>query len=1150
MAVTAATLSIWNAANAQNKAYLIEGEAFQFKGKWVVEKSSDCLGTAMLRVFNDGDTSLSADALTVFDITEAGTYQVWTRSQDYENSARPRTFTLSIDGKTMNESGAHGVPAFYWEHVGEISLEKKKVLMRLSDTGQYYGRCDAILLVKDSLINPNSMTNSEIARWRRNPVVMDYSSEPVPALETSLDIAPGYTTLASANNGEIRISFVKLADENTIVCKTDYYAAGSWRRFAGSTEDNRLAIISSDHTTKVNHNSFYPSWNNCTASRTLKFNGQQYQVRVDGDITNPFFSGKLIEARATTVKKETADCIKVTYDCGNTGELTGYWTVAGNGPHIFLRLVFTPARDGAYSFVLHGAKGIASNNVSGVLMPPMFSGLRIPGSPLMMFSSMMSQCLSVVETSAPSGAVSAFVSADLDAFPTSWGSIDYSPIGFTLMNSNNEFQPVAFSPLPGMSDSDLKAGQTTEARFITGIKSGSWRDALEYTSENIFCIKDYRHPIECSVTKTVENLVTLLKDDTYSGWNAGLKGFWDIEANGNTTPTVVQSAPLALIGTSTLMHDEDMYERRALPAIEYTLSRNGYRMRANQPHQLSPFSSQFPTTLYEGINTLTGELNPWLADLALPYGKVRASNGYFSTLKKSRQELAAYYLTGDTYRLSNAVKLADIYADEIMSDRLPDMTQESFYNSQMYPDWTPLLDMYAETGDDYYLDAASYGAAHTVAGVRTWPKIPAGNMTVHPDNVYDGITTVWWKGTERYRLGFPRHDGDAPEHETEAWKVSPVGLGIEQPATYFVRTTGKNTRPIFMNSWAPRLMELSEYTGRTIFNTYGRNAIIGRSGNYPGYYATGYTDITLSEHFPYTGPDVSSIYYHHIPAYLAMMQDCLVTGIISHSNGAVQFRPARQEGFVWFSNNIYGGTRGTINGREATLYMPHDAVTTDNHTVNTLTARSTTQFHIILNNDSDEDTDVTLLLSDEIAQRLTCSQERTLKTHIAAHNVEIISLDADFSDFTDIAPLQDGMQTTSSGTIAGTLYLYRIRSPFGWDSVYGFADCGAIDGLTIIAECDDKSQTASTWPYEWSFSRFAYDKPAEIKITILKNGNILKTFSMVADTNPLSGISTTVNTERDKAMKGIYNIYGQRIECITSPGFYIVNGHKKLFLKN
>ena len=115
-----------------------------------------------------------------------------------------------------------------------------------------------------------------------------------------------------------------------------------------------------------------------------------------------------------------------------------------------------------------------------------------------------------------------------------------------------------------------------------------------------------------------------------------------------------------------------------------------------------------------------------------------------------------------------------------------------------------------------------------------------------------------------------------------------------------------------MNSWAPRLTELSQYSGKQIYNTYARNAIIGRYDNYPGYYATGYTDIISSEQFPYVGPDVSSIYFHHIPAHWAMIQDQLITDIVCKSKGTINFPTARQEGFVWFSNNIYGIATGEI----------------------------------------------------------------------------------------------------------------------------------------------------------------------------------------------------------------------------------------------
>jgi len=172
----------------------------------------------------------------------------------------------------------------------------------------------------------------------------------------------------------------------------------------------------------------------------------------------------------------------------------------------------------------------------------------------------------------------------------------------------------------------------------------------------------------------------------------------------------------------------------------------------------------------------------------MPQGTTRQANGYFSTLQAFRQEISAYRLTSDESRLDRARALADAYTDEITAGNLPEMAAGSFYNSQMYHDWTPLLDMYRITGEERYLDAASLGAAHTIAGIKTWPRVHEGMHTVHPGGTYDGVTTVWWKGPEQFRLGFPRKDGDSPEHEVEAWSVSPVGLGMEQPATYFLRT--------------------------------------------------------------------------------------------------------------------------------------------------------------------------------------------------------------------------------------------------------------------------------------------------------------------------------------------------------------------------
>lgn len=1133
-------------AAAQSSSYLIEGEAFQFKGKWVVEKSSDCLGSAMLRVYQDNRAKPEDDALTVVNITEGGTYRVWTRSQDYANSARPRTFTLTVDGKRMAQSGNHGVAAFHWEMVGEVTLDRKPTLLRLSDTGLYFGRCDAIFLTPDPTLDPNTMANTEIARWRRNPVTMDYTTENAPSIGAPLDVESGYTVLATASNDKIRVSFVRRPSDGLIVCKTDFYAAGSWRRFSGQKEDNRVALISNPSTTlSVNHNQFYPAWNSCTASRTFTFEGNSYPVAIDGDSSNPFFTGELTEPRATAVTKTSGNCIKVTYDCGDKGTLTGYWTIPDTGSHISVRFLFKPAADGTYSLALHGAKGVGDSDVTGGLMPPMYAGLRLPSTPQMLFSSMMPQCLAAVSRLESHGKATAFVTADLDGFTNDWGGYDYSPIGFTLRNSLGELQPVGISPLPGMADAKVKSGRTMEARFITGIIEGSWDEFLEYASENIFGVSDYRRPSGSSLTETMANIVRLIKDDTHSGWEPSLKGFWDIEADGNTTPTVVHSAPLALIGASALTDDEQLYESRALPTIEYLLSRNGYRTRVNAPAPLDPLVSQFPTTLYEGINTLTGGLNPWLSALALPDGETRAANGYFSTLQLFSQELAAYRLTGDSRHLDNARTLADAYVGELTGDRLADIAAGSFYNSQMIPDWTPLLDIYKLTGDERYLQAAIHGASHTVAGVKTWPRVAEGMQTIHPGGTYDGVTTIWWKGAEQYRLGFPRKAGDSPEHDVEAWKVSSVGLGMEQPATYFLRTAGKTVRPVYMSSWAPRLLDLGALSGKGIFDTYARNAVIGRGENYPGYYATGYTDIPASPRFPYEGPDVSSIYYHHIPAYLAMTQDFLVTEFITRSNGAVSFEGARQEGFVWFANNIYGNARGTILGEPAQLYMPLDCVTCDNPDINILTARNSSRLFILLTNDGTADANVSLTLGEQLRTRLI-NPETTVTAKVAPRDVTILTLDADFPEFAAKPPLADGMEIIPTDTPAGNIYLYRIRSPFGWDSLYGFADCGAVAGLEITAECDGMSSDAAAWPYEWSFSRFPYDQAAEVKITISKDGKPLKTVTAGFNGGSTGVEDVCVDLPSPQPAKGIFTLDGRRLDHIPGPGIYIVDGRKIL----
>ncbi len=150
-------------------------------------------------------------------------------------------------------------------------------------------------------------------------------------------------------------------------------------------------------------------------------------------------------------------------------------------------------------------------------------------------------------------------------------------MGFSIKNEVNRVQPVAFAPVMGLDDSKLTAGQTIQRDFAIGAIAGGWNEALEYISDSIYKVKDYRKQHTASLTEAAFNMIDLVKQDAAAGWDARLKGFYDIEANPAVVPTVVHAAPLAIISAAVLSRDEEFYLTRALPTIEYTLSRSGFR---------------------------------------------------------------------------------------------------------------------------------------------------------------------------------------------------------------------------------------------------------------------------------------------------------------------------------------------------------------------------------------------------------------------------------------------------------------------------------------------------------------------------------------------------------------------------------------------
>lgn len=1087
---------LFSTATVHAQSYFIEAEDFHFKGGWMAEKPVGGVNISnnnILRVL--GGKVKAADAIAVIRVKTAGNYTVWVRTIDYPaNNPGTRLFRVAVNEQALEESGKHGKDTYYWEKAGTAQMDTGENVVRLQDSRGNFGRCDAVLLTMETF-NPNEQPLARLQKFKTEQVAVKAEPAKLPLTASPAKIKSDATVLAAISNEYLRLQFLR-ADNERIAARTDIKQRGKWAGIDASNEENRILLISSD-APQIGFGNFFPSWNGSIGFSSFTSRGKSYTILEPDNLKNPFLAGKLTAFTPSSVKKINDHTLEVSYRAEDGQTIQGIWQLATH--HLTLTLQYTPKQSAYYSLAVAAFQGVAKDKVTQIQLPPMFQYQRIPEQPMMLPSALMPQPLALMEMKNGQDMLTAFITRAASDYPLDWGVSGHSQIGFSIKNERNEVQPVAFSPMLGLDDSKIAAAQPLKRTFIIGAVTSNWNDALEYISDSIFRIKDYRTQTNTSFTNTAFNIIDLIKNDNAAGWDDVLKGFYDIEAEPKGAPTVVQSSPLAVISAAILGRDEDLYIKRALPAIEYTLSRSGFRSTVKTA--FSPYNSQFTTAYYEGLNQLLNEANPWLKKIALPDNKIRPAKGYSVTVPDFSQDLAAYRLTKDNKWLQSAKEKATAFLrDEVYGTKTVPLTKQPFYNTSFYANWWDLTDLYDVTGDTAFLHAAAASAFHTLIGVRAYPAVEDQLQTIHPGNVYEGNTTLWWKGGEKYRLGFPRKPNDVQEKKVPQALVSPVGLGFEQPYTFF--NPGTLLRHVYMSSWAPHLLRLFDLDKRKIFHTYARNAVIGRFANYPGYYATGFTDIPMQPDFPYKGPDVSSIYYHHIPPHLAFTLDFLITEAMQRSNGKVRFPYGKQDGFVWFNNRIFGGGKGHImDDPSVSLWMKKDLVQVDKPEVNYITGISDDRFWIILLNEAHgelsckidlgkevpvkDHTQATLFAQPDAAPAITKMEGRTLNVKLHATGFTALSFPLAAKQHSQkTVPLKDGMQVYDLGAPLGKFYAFRIRSPFGWDSIYGFLESNPGAGTVATVLINNLEEIKNNAPFEWSHYPLTAKEKVEIKVQV------------------------------------------------------------------
>jgi hypothetical protein len=324
--------------------------------------------------------------------------------------------------------------------------------------------------------------------------------------------------------------------------------------------------------------------------------------------------------------------------------------------------------------------------------------------------------------------------------------------------------------------------------------------------------------------------------------------------------------------------------------------------------------------------------------------------------------LALYRANGDISYLERASKGADAYLKRRVATmqsnfRDPDAGNPFFWTS-FAPDWIDLLELYEETREPRYLDAAVEGARRFVMFIWFSPRVPDEEILVNKG----GNAPLYW-----YLKNKGHKQMKAAEERVPAWRLSEIGLTPESSGT----STGH--RAIFMANYAPWMLRLGHYAGDAFLRETARSAIVGRYASFPGYHInTARTTVYEKPGYPlrpHKELSVNSFHYNHVWPMASMLLDYLVTDAFVRSEGKIDFPSRFIEGYAYLQNKFYGDRPGQFYDQtNCHLWMPKGLVEAGTVELNYIAARDDQGLHIALMNQSDEPVRSTIRINPKVAE--------------------------------------------------------------------------------------------------------------------------------------------------------------------------------------
>lgn len=952
----------------------IEAESFQFTGDWdVADKREDSSGSGILFTPDKADLP----AVTALAVPKAGAYTLWVRSMDFpDQNPGTRNFSVAVGARTNSTLfGRSGKAGWSWERGDVFQLAQGPVLLTVRDNQhRHYARVDALLFCDD----PNYLPRGTLAAQKLPGIAPFPLSEngKNSAMATSpVTISPvtdaSGANLAGLENENLRVRFIAATrDGKSSACPVvDIKTATGWATVPIDPSAESYQVISGPlaEAVKLTLGGFYPKWEGRRlAPLTVECGGVRIQTRPAPPNPRVIWSaGQNCEGIVRRVTQLGPNRVRLDFYPTAAGSLQAVWELRPGEKTARVEMTLTPFAAGQYSLGYFLFQRKPPAGVQELLLPMMVQRKRFPASDYTLLDAECPTPVSLMQTASENGSLTLGVSADPAFIPFKFPTPDESSCGLHIRSPQGLVQPSIYGPLINTKAAHAKAGEPVKFGFRVLVQPGDWYAGYRTAADEVFGWRDYRKNGAVSLTQAALNMIDLYLNDEFGGWWERAKAPCQIESRNGAT----QSSPLTAVSLYRLTGDPELYRRRTLPTLEFILSRDGAHF-SPIPENTGSYPkgsmngpvTMYGTTVYGGLWEMMNRRTPVFQDIAL--AKAIPQQNFAAHIQSFDDWLGRYLLTGEKTALDNAIRDADVYIQAaITTPPSAELGTPPFFLISYTPAWEGLLRLYEVTKEKRFLDAAEQGAHVVMTGMWTQPTPGTNDITIHPGGVCHGDLLdeahMFYKGPEKFRLGWPFKAGDAPEKTVPDWLVSNVGLGFEQPSTYTYK--GNGGRMIFQAPWTSAFLRLARYTGDRQFETYARNAVVGRWGNYPGYYITTFTDLMQNPRYPYVGPDMGFIYYHHINVHLSWTLDYLVSEAALRSAGAIHFPELRQLGYAYFDNLVYGHAPGEIFGeKDAWLWLRKDLVSLDNPQINYLTAHSRNKFFTILMNENREAETVTV----------------------------------------------------------------------------------------------------------------------------------------------------------------------------------------------